>query len=203
MKGAGAAAGGLCMDARPTDEAQPSVETRTVTIPASAEHDGYAALTVTLPWVCLICGGPRGEPGSTISYDGSRRLHVHGWSNPCGHVESYRQVRESLAGKPASITAAMPADDALDFAAALLRMTGPEMRERIKTTLSPKDRVCDGCGGLGSVGEGYAENFERKPCRRAGCEGKGRIPATTETYVRMTGSELADAIMTLLLAEVA
>lgn len=36
--------------------------TRTVTIPARREHAGYASLTVTLAWICPVCGGPRGEP---------------------------------------------------------------------------------------------------------------------------------------------
>jgi hypothetical protein len=70
---------------------------RTVTIPACVEHDGYHVVTVTLPWICLHCGGPRGKPFRTVSYDGSRRLVVHGWTNPCGHVEKYSQVRAALA----------------------------------------------------------------------------------------------------------
>ena len=70
--------------------------TRTITIPACAEHEGFHAMLVTLPWVCLHCGGPRGEPFETISYDGSRRLAVHGWTNPCGHVEKYSEVRAAL-----------------------------------------------------------------------------------------------------------
>lgn len=77
----------------------PSNETRgrrTVTIPACADHDGYHSMTVDLPWVCLECGGPRGEPFATTSWDGSRRLGVHGWHNPCGHVEKYSAVRASL-----------------------------------------------------------------------------------------------------------
>lgn len=69
---------------------------RTVTIPATEEHDGYASLTVTLPWTCLECGGPRGEPFQTISWDGSRRLYCDGWINPCGHVEKYSSVRANL-----------------------------------------------------------------------------------------------------------
>lgn len=75
-------------------------ETRTVTIPAREEHEGISTLTVTLPWKCLECGGPRGEPFEGLSYDGSRRLHVHSWTNPCGHVEKYSAVRKSL-GLPA------------------------------------------------------------------------------------------------------
>lgn len=72
------------------------IETRTVTIPAYAEHAGLHSLTLTLPWICMYCRGKRGEPFETLSYDGSRRLGVHGWTNPCGHVETYSEIRESL-----------------------------------------------------------------------------------------------------------
>ncbi len=68
-------------------------EERTVTIPACTEHNGLHAMTITVPWLCRVCGGPRGEPVSGISFDGSRRLQVHTWSNPCGHIERYVDVR--------------------------------------------------------------------------------------------------------------
>ena len=70
--------------------------TRTVTIPACAEHDGVYSMTVTLPWKCIYCGAQRGEPYPTLSYDGSRRLHVDGWENECGHVEKYGAIRAWL-----------------------------------------------------------------------------------------------------------
>lgn len=66
----------------------------TVIIPATQEHQGFHAVEVTLVWRCPSCGGPRGEPYETISYDGSRRLGCHGWDNPCGHVDYYRDVRK-------------------------------------------------------------------------------------------------------------
>lgn len=69
------------------------VPTRTVTIPARVQHDGYAAVTVALAWVCPECGGPRGEIYDTISWDGSRRLHCRGWLNACGHIDKYSAVR--------------------------------------------------------------------------------------------------------------
>lgn len=69
-------------------------ETRTVRIPAMAQHEGFYTITVTLPWNCIFCGEKRGEPYKTLSYDGSRRLEVHGWRNPCGHVETYQDIRE-------------------------------------------------------------------------------------------------------------
>lgn len=71
-----------------------SIETRTITIPACRDHAGWHEATITVPWLCIVCGGPRGEAFDTISYDGSRRLGVSGWTNPCGHVESYAAIRE-------------------------------------------------------------------------------------------------------------
>lgn len=75
-------------------EAAPLDETTTVKIPALEMHEGYWASTVTLDWKCPKCGGPRGEPFDTISFDGSRRLHCHGWRNPCGHIDYYNDVRD-------------------------------------------------------------------------------------------------------------
>ena len=70
--------------------------TRTVIIPACYEHAGMLSWTVALEWVCPICGGPRGEPSGGFSYDGSRRLVVSVWKNPCGHVDKYEDIRRRL-----------------------------------------------------------------------------------------------------------
>lgn len=79
-----------------------SGNTREVTIPACQEHAGVKSVTVTLNWVCPQCGEPRGEPFAGFSYDGSRRLSCHQWTNPCGHVDRYIDVRrEVLAQQPA------------------------------------------------------------------------------------------------------
>jgi hypothetical protein len=75
-------------------EPEAAAPTRTVTVPARREHDGWAAVRLTLAWVCPRCGGPRGEPHATISWDGSRRLHCDGWENPCGHLDLYADVRK-------------------------------------------------------------------------------------------------------------
>jgi hypothetical protein len=48
--------------------------TMTVTIPACTQHEGMHAVRVTLLRECPTCGGRRGEPYPTLSYDGSRRL---------------------------------------------------------------------------------------------------------------------------------
>ncbi len=71
----------------------PTLATKTVRIPGSDEHAGWHSIEVTLLWECPTCGSPRGEVFDTISYDGSRRLGVHGWKNQCGHVDYYSSVR--------------------------------------------------------------------------------------------------------------
>jgi hypothetical protein len=68
-------------------------EFRTVVIPACPQHEGVMRLQVALPWRCIHCGAPRGEPRPAVSYDGSLRLDCDGWENPCGHVEKYSEVR--------------------------------------------------------------------------------------------------------------
>lgn len=70
-----------------------TVTTKTVRIPSCEQHEGFHSTEVTLIWECPACGGPRGEVFDTLSYDGSRRLSVHGWRNPCGHIDGYADVR--------------------------------------------------------------------------------------------------------------
>lgn len=65
----------------------------TITIPRYANHNGLFAITITVEWNCIYCGAERGEPYKTVSYDGSCRLEVDGWINPCGHIEKYSDVR--------------------------------------------------------------------------------------------------------------
>ena len=70
-----------------------TIPEKTVYIPASAEHSGYDGARVTLKWICPVCGGPRGDVYEARSYDGSRILFCDGWTNPCGHVDKYSDVR--------------------------------------------------------------------------------------------------------------
>ncbi|GAA0494238.1 hypothetical protein Ade02nite_20520 [Paractinoplanes deccanensis] len=70
-----------------------TVTTKTVRIPSCEQHEGFHSVEVTVLWECPTCGGPRGEVFDTLSYDGSRRLSVHGWRNPCGHIDGYATVR--------------------------------------------------------------------------------------------------------------
>ncbi|MFZ2992409.1 MAG: hypothetical protein WA061_01725 [Microgenomates group bacterium] len=68
-------------------------EVKIVLIPSRDEHEGFYSMAVKLYWVCT-CGEKRGEPNWVRSYDGSRCMNVHGWVNPCGHVDKYYMVRE-------------------------------------------------------------------------------------------------------------
>lgn len=71
---------------------QVEVATRKVMIPARPTHHGIFSLLVEVEWICPKCGGPRGDVFPALSYDGSRRLSVDGWRNPCGHVDKYSAV---------------------------------------------------------------------------------------------------------------
>lgn len=82
----------LIMDTYYQPETRNTETYKTVTIPARDEHEGYHARIVTLKWVCPVCGSKRGEPFDALSYDGSMRLNVHSWMNPCGHVDKYADV---------------------------------------------------------------------------------------------------------------
>lgn len=68
-----------------------------VTIPATAQHNGMHAVTLEISDKCPLCNGPRGRIYGNLSYDGSRRLNVDCWENPCGHIDMYSAVR--LEGK--------------------------------------------------------------------------------------------------------
>lgn len=70
----------------------------TVTIPACEQHEGFASMTVTISDYCPKCGKKRGVDTihKGFSYDGSRRLVVDCWTNPCGHIDKYSEVREEV-----------------------------------------------------------------------------------------------------------
>jgi hypothetical protein len=88
----------------PTTQHDDPTERRTVRIPGSTDHAGHHLITVTLRWVGPTCGGPRGEIMPAISHDGSRRLGCDGWTNPCGHLDTYDAIRLEAAAEPASAT---------------------------------------------------------------------------------------------------
>ena len=67
-----------------------------VTIPAREMHEGLYTVTAKISDRCPQCGGPRGEVYAGFSYDGSRRLVVSRWDNPCGHVDYYSDVRQEI-----------------------------------------------------------------------------------------------------------
>jgi hypothetical protein len=72
------------------------IRIETIQIPANTQHEGFYSLKVSVPWYCIFCGTERGEPTHQLSYDGSRRMTVTGWTNPCGHIETYESIRQWL-----------------------------------------------------------------------------------------------------------
>lgn len=72
------------------------MKTQKITIPACLAHQGFLSIQAEVPWNCIYCGVERGSLRSGFSFDGSRRLTVSLWTNPCGHVESYEAVRQWL-----------------------------------------------------------------------------------------------------------
>lgn len=70
----------------------------TVTIPSCEQHEGVYSMTVTISDYCPKCGKKRGVDTihKGFSYDGSRRLVVDCWTNPCGHIDYYSDVREEV-----------------------------------------------------------------------------------------------------------
>jgi hypothetical protein len=65
-----------------------------VTIPACQDHGGYKKITIEISDYCPVCGAKRGVPNPIRSYDGSLSMIVDGWLNNCGHIDTYRKVRE-------------------------------------------------------------------------------------------------------------
>lgn len=73
---------------------QPKFIVMIVTIPSCEEHAGIHISSYKISNLCPICGSKRGNPFGTHSFDGSRRMNVDGWKNPCGHIDSYSSVRK-------------------------------------------------------------------------------------------------------------
>ena len=69
-------------------------EIKEVIIPAFEEHQGLYAIKGKLYWVCPECKKKRGEIKTVRSYDGSQVLFCDGWTNPCGHIDKYADVRK-------------------------------------------------------------------------------------------------------------
>jgi hypothetical protein len=67
-----------------------------VTIPTKPGHYGsyINVQTYEISDFCPVCGRKRGRVFGTLSYDGSRRVNVDGWKNPCGHIDKYSDVRK-------------------------------------------------------------------------------------------------------------
>ena len=76
-----------------------AIEPMRVLIPSKEQHGGFEwnRVEVKIEARCPVCGGERGWAKKGFSYDGSRRLSVDTWTNPCGHVDKYSAVRREAA----------------------------------------------------------------------------------------------------------
>lgn len=70
-----------------------------VTIPSKQEHEGMFSMYISIRDYCPKCASERGVPYEGLSYDGSRRLNVSCWKNPCGHTDMYNDVRKEYSRK--------------------------------------------------------------------------------------------------------
>lgn len=53
---------------------------------------GPIVRTVTIPAVCPVCGGPRGEVQGHNACEDGEYFHINVWFNDCGHVDLYDAV---------------------------------------------------------------------------------------------------------------
>jgi hypothetical protein len=81
-------------------------EIQEVEVPACNEHQGTFATKVRIRWACPACGRLRGRVFRGLSWDGSRRLPVDCWVNPCGHIDKYDKVRAEAAALQLELAAA-------------------------------------------------------------------------------------------------
>jgi hypothetical protein len=49
-------------------------------------------LRVTIPDICPVCGGQRGEPKNHNFYEDGDWYSCDRWENPCGHIDKYSDV---------------------------------------------------------------------------------------------------------------
>lgn len=67
--------------------------TRTVrVIQRSADGWNIRIVSVTVAWVCPVCGQPRGEPFNLNFCEDGEWFSCDRWDNPCGHIDLYKDV---------------------------------------------------------------------------------------------------------------
>lgn len=62
----------------------------------TSAHPYLPIPSVTLPWVCPVCGGPRGEPYNYNFCEDGSWYSCDRWENPCGHIDRYADVLARL-----------------------------------------------------------------------------------------------------------
>lgn len=62
-----------------------------VSIPS---EDGSYVMGVCLAWVCPVCLAQRGQVENRTIRRRGKLLYCSKWKNPCGHIDTYKKVRE-------------------------------------------------------------------------------------------------------------
>lgn len=141
---------------------------RTITIPSCREHQGRYSITLSVEWVCPVCGGPRGEPYKTVSYDGSLQLRgVDGWQNPCGHLDTYIDIRQEAG---------------LNYGA-WLEYNGLEQDYQPCVACDATGGVSIECPDCGGDGCGRCACVGSVTVECPDCEGEGEIDTRYEEYM--------------------
>lgn len=86
---------GICQSCQQKKE-QTSTQTETMTVTIYSRNDWNGTRTVTISTFCS-CGQRRGTPFLTVYWKDERCYQVHKWENPCGHVETYKDVLNEAA----------------------------------------------------------------------------------------------------------
>ena len=64
----------------------------------------FSIVNITIRDCCPVCGGKRGKPVLRRYCEDGEWYSVHNWTNPCGHVDKYRDViQEHLTRKAKNV----------------------------------------------------------------------------------------------------
>jgi uncharacterized protein (DUF983 family) len=70
------------------------LKTMTVKVPTAITNmRGFRkVVAIDISNRCPVCGGPRGRVFPALAYDGSIRMEVDRFDNPCGHIDKYENL---------------------------------------------------------------------------------------------------------------
>lgn len=83
---------------------------KVITIP-NRDKDGWlhGTIQVIADWKCPVCGNPMGEPKLQQFCEDGEFYSVHTWSNDCGHVCKYTDLK--IVSRPIISASGIPIPD--------------------------------------------------------------------------------------------